>query len=69
MDVKISGTVAQTVGFSLMRVGTLWASKGSLISHTPGLEWDVRVPGGLSAGIKRLRKPFFVAEIEQQTGV
>ena len=53
MDVKIAGTVAQTAGFNLKRGDTLWASKGSLISHTSGLEWNVRVPGGLSAGIKR----------------
>lgn len=53
MDVKIAGTVAQTAGFNLKRGDTLWASKGSLISHTSELEWNVRVPGGLSAGIKR----------------
>ncbi len=53
MDVKISGTVAQTAGFSLQRGDTLWASKGSIISHTPELEWNVRVPGGLTGGLKR----------------
>lgn len=53
MDVMISGTVAQTAGFSLQRGDSLWASKGSIISHTTELEWNVRVPGGLAAGLKR----------------
>lgn len=53
MDVKISGSVAQSAGFSLKLGDKLWASKGSLISHTSEIEWNVRVPGGLSAGIKR----------------
>jgi uncharacterized protein (AIM24 family) len=50
---KVVGTVAQTAQLSFEKGETLWASKGSIVSHSPGLAWDVRVPGGLSAGLKR----------------
>ena len=73
MDVKISGTVAQTAGFSLQCGDTLWASKGSIISHTTELEWNVRVPGGFSAGLKRslsgegISLPHVEAKADDQT--
>jgi len=50
---QVVGTVAQTAQLSFEKGETLWASKGSIVSHSPGLTWDVRVPGGLSAGLKR----------------
>ncbi|NIO00756.1 MAG: hypothetical protein GTO42_01235 [Candidatus Latescibacteria bacterium] len=54
MDVRIHGTVAQTAQLSLQKDESLWASKGSIVSYSSGLEWDVRVPGGISAAVKRV---------------
>ena len=54
MDAKIQGTVAQTAQLSLEKGESLWASKGSIVSYSLGLEWNVRIPGGASAAIKRV---------------
>ena len=53
MDVHISGTVAQTAELTLAKGESLWASKGTILAHTSELEWNVRVPGGISSAIKR----------------
>lgn len=53
MDVRIAGTVAQTAEFAMSRGDALWASKGSIVSHTPGVVWNLRMPGGVAAGLKR----------------
>jgi uncharacterized protein (AIM24 family) len=50
----IEGTVAQTARLSLGKGDTVWAAKGSLIAYSSGVEWQVRVPGGLGAAVKRM---------------
>ena len=53
MQDEVAGSVAQAAKLSFERGDTLWASRGSLIAHTADLSWDIQVPGGLSAGLKR----------------
>jgi uncharacterized protein (AIM24 family) len=53
MDTEIVGTVAQSVRLNLQKGESLWASKGSIIAYASGLEWDLKVPGGVSAAVKR----------------
>ena len=49
----IDGTVAQTARLVFDGGEFAWASKGSIISYTAGLRWDVRMPGGLAGALKR----------------
>ena len=53
MDFSIEGTVAQSVRLVFARDEFAWASRGAIISYTAGLRWNVRMPGGLAAGLKR----------------
>jgi uncharacterized protein (AIM24 family) len=53
VEFSIEGTVAQTARLVFGADEYAWASKGSIISYTAGLRWDVRVPGGLAGALKR----------------
>lgn len=53
MQFEIDGTVAQSAKLVFEKSETAWASKGSIISYASGIEWDVKVPGGLGGAIKR----------------
>ncbi len=53
MDYTISGEIAQTAEFSLQAGDTLWASKGAIVSYTSGVNWDLKIPGGLGGAIRR----------------
>ncbi len=53
MEYCIDGTVAQSAQLTLAAGETVWASKGSIISLTDGLNWNVKVPGGLAGALKR----------------
>ena len=53
MEFTIDGTVAQSARLTLARGDSVWASKGSIISYTMGVKWDVKVPGGLAGALKR----------------
>ena len=54
MDFTIDGTVAQSARLSFDRGEFAWASRGGIISYSGGLIWDVRMPGGLAGGVKRM---------------
>ena len=53
MNFTIDGTVAQSARLVLAEGETVWASKGAIIAYAAGLQWDVRVPGGLAGALKR----------------
>jgi uncharacterized protein (TIGR00266 family) len=53
MEYFISGEIAQTATFTMQAGETLWASKGALVTYTSGVEWDLKIPGGVGAAIKR----------------
>jgi uncharacterized protein (AIM24 family) len=53
MHYTISGEIAQNVRLSFEKGERAWASKGSLMAHSKGLNWRMRVPGGMSGVINR----------------
>ncbi len=53
MEYTISGDIAQTAELTMEAGDTLWASKGAIVSYTSGVDWDLKVPGGLSGAIRR----------------
>jgi uncharacterized protein (AIM24 family) len=55
VEVSLEGTVARTARLAVDGDAFAWASKGSIISYTAGLRWDVRMPGGLAGALKRAR--------------
>lgn len=54
MEFSIEGTVAQSARLTFERDEFAWSTKGGIISYTAGLRWDVRMPGGLAGGLKRM---------------
>ncbi len=53
MDFTITGEIAQTANFTLHTGEYLWASKGAIVSYSQGIDWDLKIPGGVGAAIKR----------------
>lgn len=53
-SIKIDGVIAQTVTLDLSAGQTMWASKGSLMAHSPGIEWSLRIPGGAGKALGRM---------------
>ena len=53
MEFTIDGTVAQSARLVFDRSDFAWATKGAIIAYTAGLRWNVRMPGGLTGGLKR----------------
>jgi uncharacterized protein (TIGR00266 family) len=53
MDFRITGQIAQTARVELDRTDLLWASKGSIVSHSPAVEWDLKIPGGVAGALRR----------------
>ncbi|RMG17472.1 MAG: AIM24 family protein [Deltaproteobacteria bacterium] len=52
-EVEISGVIAQSVRLKLRRGQSLWASHGSILCYDEGIEWTLRVPGGLGKAVSR----------------
>ena len=53
MQYKIQGDLAQVATLSLSAGETCWSSKGALMSLTPGVEWNLKIPGGLGGAVSR----------------
>jgi uncharacterized protein (TIGR00266 family) len=53
MEYEISGEIAQTARIQLNQGNTLWAGRGSLMAYSRGIQWNLRVPGGLSGAVRR----------------
>jgi uncharacterized protein (TIGR00266 family) len=53
MHYTISGEIAQSVRFEFEANETLWASTGSIMTYSKGVEWALRVPGGIGGAISR----------------
>lgn len=53
MKFTIDGTVAQSARLEPAEGERVWASKGAIIAYDTGLKWDVKVPGGVTAALKR----------------
>lgn len=50
---EIQGEIAQTVRIHPGPGEEVWASKRSLMSYSTGLEWQIRVPGGIEGALRR----------------
>ena len=53
MRYTISGEIAQSVRLAFDPGQFVWCSKGSLMALTPGIQWQLRVPGGLGGAVRR----------------
>lgn len=53
MDYTISGEIAQKVEIRPQPGETLWTSRGSLMGFTRGIDWSLRVPGGVGGALRR----------------
>lgn len=53
MRYKISGDIAQTVRLEPDGEEAVWVSKRSLLAYTAGVDWELKVPGGLEGAVRR----------------
>lgn len=53
MNYTISGEIAQSVRLDFAEGDSVWVSKGSLMAHTSGVSWRLRVPGGVGGAARR----------------
>jgi uncharacterized protein (TIGR00266 family) len=53
MQHQISGEIAQKVRLDFETGEFAWASKGSIMAYSPGIQWTLRVPGGLGGAMRR----------------
>ena len=49
----IEGVIAQTLHLSFDQGEAAWASKGSIVTLEPGVQWSLEVPGGVGGALKR----------------
>lgn len=54
MEYTLEGSLAQIVRLTLDPGDDCWASKGALMSLDPDVHWELKVPGGLSATVRRM---------------
>lgn len=53
MKYTISGEIAQTARLEPAAGQTVWAGRGSLMAYSRGIDWNLRVPGGVGGAIRR----------------
>lgn len=53
MEFVISGEIAQSVRMEFEPGEFVWASKGSMMAYSGGIQWRLRVPGGLGGAVRR----------------
>lgn len=53
MHYNISGEIAQMVRLDFAPGDFAWASKGSIMAYSEGVQWSLRVPGGLGGAVRR----------------
>ncbi len=53
MKCTIHGDLAQVARLEFEPGDVAWASRGGLMSHSSGLRWTLRVPGGLGGAVRR----------------
>lgn len=54
MQYTIEGQIAQFARVEMEAGQAVWASHGTLMSYTPGVNWDMKMPGGASGMARRL---------------
>lgn len=78
MHHTIAGEIAQHARLDFEAGETAWASRGSLMAHSPDLHWTLRVPGGLGGAAnavgrgahssRKLRSSFFPSPVRIDSG-
>lgn len=53
MRYTISGEIAQKVHLEFEEQEAVWAGNGSLMAYSRGIDWSLRVPGGLGGALRR----------------
>ncbi|MFP4438397.1 MAG: AIM24 family protein [Chloroflexaceae bacterium] len=53
MEYTIGGEIAQNVRLDFAPGEAVWASNGSLMAHSKGMQWRLRVPSGFSGALRR----------------
>lgn len=53
MEIKISGEIAQSVRLDFTPGDFVWASKGAIMAYSHGVQWSLRLPGGLGGAVRR----------------
>jgi uncharacterized protein (AIM24 family) len=53
MEYNIMGEIAQAVRIDFAQGDNLWAGRGSIMAYSRGVDWTLRVPGGLGGAIRR----------------
>jgi uncharacterized protein (TIGR00266 family) len=54
MEYSISGVIAQIVTVKLEKNESCWIGPGGLISFSGGIDWTVKIPGGVAGAVKRM---------------
>ena len=54
MQYAIHGELAQHAVLAFEEDETCWAAKGGIMSYSDGIEWSLRVPGGVSGAMGRV---------------
>ena len=52
--IEVRGEIAQVLELTLRRGQGLWASRGSLMAYSPGVQWSLKIPGGAGKAIGRM---------------
>lgn len=53
-DVQVEGVIAQVATVTLDKGQTLWVSRGSLLGYSDGVDWTLKVPGGMGKAVGRM---------------
>lgn len=53
-ECRVEGTIAQTLDLSLNKGDQLWCAKGSLLAYSPGIQWQLKIPGGAGKAVSRM---------------
>lgn len=53
MQYTISGEIAQRVRLDFEPGESVWASKGALMTYSSGIQWRLRIPGGVEGALRR----------------
>ncbi len=53
-SISIDGVIAQSVSLRLRQGQSFWASKGSLLAYSQGIDWRLRIPGGAGKAVSRM---------------
>ena len=54
MDYRVDGEIAQRAVVTLDEGDGLWASRSSIMAHTSGIEWRLKIPGGAKGAGRRM---------------